>query len=62
MATGDRPLALVTGASDGIGDELSRQLAAHGDGLVVCAEDPVLPEAAKAQLHRHPAEPGSAKK
>lgn len=34
-----RPLAAVTGASSGIGYELSLQFAQHGHDLVVCAED-----------------------
>jgi uncharacterized protein len=34
-----RPLALVTGASSGIGFELAKQFASHGFDLVVAAED-----------------------
>ena len=34
-----RPLALVTGASSGIGLELAKQFAVHGFDLVVNAED-----------------------
>ncbi len=34
-----RPLAVVTGASSGIGFELARQFAEHGYDLVVAAED-----------------------
>jgi uncharacterized protein len=37
--TSDRPLAVVTGASSGIGLELARQFAEHGFDLVVAAED-----------------------
>ena len=40
--SGSRPLALVTGASSGIGLELARQFAGHGHDLVVTAEDPAL--------------------
>jgi short-subunit dehydrogenase len=35
----DRPLALVTGASSGIGLELAKQFAQHGYDLIVTAED-----------------------
>ena len=40
------PLAVVTGASSGIGLELAKQFAEHGFDLVVCAEDDGLSEAA----------------
>lgn len=38
--TTTRPLAVVTGASSGIGLELARQFAEHGFDLVIAAEDP----------------------
>ena len=44
-----RPLALVTGASSGIGLELARQFAQHGFDLVVCADHEAI-EAAAADL------------
>jgi uncharacterized protein len=44
-----RPLALVTGASTGIGLELAKQFAQHGFDLVVAAENPEIEQAA-AQL------------
>jgi uncharacterized protein len=47
--TPTRPLALVTGASSGIGLELARQFAEHGFDLVVAAEDDEL-DAAAGQL------------
>jgi short-subunit dehydrogenase len=37
--TSNRPLALVTGASSGIGRELAKQFAGNGFDLVVAAED-----------------------
>ncbi|MBV9818405.1 MAG: SDR family NAD(P)-dependent oxidoreductase [Solirubrobacterales bacterium] len=46
-----RPLALVTGASSGIGFELARQFAAGGFDLVIAAEDDELTAAAE-QLRR----------
>ncbi|MGY1704915.1 SDR family NAD(P)-dependent oxidoreductase [Geodermatophilus sp. SYSU D00697] len=45
--TGPRPLALVTGASSGIGLELARQFAGAGFDLVVNAEDAELTPAAE---------------
>ena len=42
----DRPLAVVTGASSGIGLELARQFAEHGYDLVIAAEDPGITRAA----------------
>jgi len=42
-----RPLALVTGASSGIGLELARQFAENGFDLVITAEDAGLPAAAE---------------
>jgi short-subunit dehydrogenase len=38
-ATADRPLALVTGASSGIGFELAKQFADNGFDLIIAAED-----------------------
>ena len=49
MSDRARPLALVTGASSGIGLELAKQFAEHGYDLVVAAEDAELDHAA-AQL------------
>ncbi|MFC7995014.1 SDR family NAD(P)-dependent oxidoreductase [Streptomyces rochei] len=46
-AGGGRPLALITGASSGIGYELARLFAEHGHGLVVNAEDERLEHAAR---------------
>lgn len=43
-----RPLAVVTGASDGIGYELAVQFAENGFDLLVCAEDRGIAEAAQA--------------
>ena len=47
MALGSRPLALVTGASSGIGLELAKQFAENGFDLVVNAEDAGLAPAAQ---------------
>ncbi|MEI9963816.1 MAG: SDR family NAD(P)-dependent oxidoreductase [Caulobacteraceae bacterium] len=48
MATDLRPLAVVTGASSGIGYELAKQFAEHGFDLVLAADMPELSEAAQA--------------
>ncbi len=42
-----KPLAVVTGASSGIGYELAKQFAEHGFDLVVTAEDPGIEAAAQ---------------
>src|SRR3978361_1134079 len=47
-----RPLALVTGASSGIGLELARQFAEHGFDLLICAEDEAI-ESARTDLAQH---------
>ena len=47
--TSTRPLALVTGASSGIGLELAKQFAEHDFDLLICAEDAGI-EAAAAEL------------
>ncbi len=45
MAQGTRPLALVTGASTGIGYELAKICAQNGFDLVVAADEPKIEEA-----------------
>ncbi|MGX6449450.1 SDR family NAD(P)-dependent oxidoreductase [Patulibacter sp. S7RM1-6] len=46
MTPQDRPLAVVTGASQGIGLELARQFARHGHDLLLCARGDELKQAA----------------
>jgi short-subunit dehydrogenase len=43
----DRPLAVVTGASSGIGRELARCCAGHGFDLVIAADQPEIAQAAQ---------------
>lgn len=50
--TGRRPLAVVTGASTGIGLELARQCAEHGLDLIIAADEAEVNAAAE-QLRRH---------
>lgn len=50
--THTRPLAVVTGASSGIGMELARQFADHGFDLIVAADGDAVGPAA-AELERH---------
>jgi NAD(P)-dependent dehydrogenase (short-subunit alcohol dehydrogenase family) len=47
-STFDRPLAVITCASSGIGLELARQFAEHGFDLLIAAEDPGIQDAAAA--------------
>ncbi|HLH97170.1 MAG TPA: SDR family NAD(P)-dependent oxidoreductase [Xanthobacteraceae bacterium] len=51
MPDGARELAVVTGASTGIGFELARQCAAHGFELLIAADEPEI-EAAAEKLGR----------
>ncbi|GAA2038171.1 SDR family NAD(P)-dependent oxidoreductase [Terrabacter terrae] len=46
--TSPAPLAVVTGASSGIGLQLAAELARRGHDLVVCADEPAITDAADA--------------
>jgi uncharacterized protein len=46
MTSDSRPLAIVTGASSGIGYELARQCAENGFDLLVVADEPAITDAA----------------
>jgi uncharacterized protein len=48
MASTTRPLAMVTGASSGIGFELAKRCAEEGFDLLIAADDPAIDEAAHA--------------
>jgi uncharacterized protein len=48
MSGETRPLALVTGASTGIGRSLAREFAEHGYDLVIAADDDAIHDAAEA--------------
>src|SRR3954453_14877499 len=47
MATSTRPLAIVTGASAGIGYELAKQCVQHGYDLLIAADEPKIQQAAQ---------------
>ncbi|MFN7131322.1 MAG: SDR family NAD(P)-dependent oxidoreductase [Myxococcales bacterium] len=51
MANTERPLAVVTGASTGIGFELAKQFAENGFDLLVTADEPAI-EQARAELQK----------
>ena len=53
MNSGSRPLALVTGASGGIGADLARELARHGHDLVLAARGVAAMEELATELRGH---------
>lgn len=44
--TSSRPLAVITGASSGIGYELARECVRHGFDLIIAADEPAVQAAA----------------
>lgn len=46
-SSSNRPLAVVTGASRGIGLELAKQFAQHGFDLLICSDSPDINDAAE---------------
>ncbi|MDB4942044.1 MAG: Oxidoreductase [Labilithrix sp.] len=53
MATSARPLAVVTGASTGIGLELAKECAAHGYDLIMAADEALITESAALVAQQH---------
>ena len=43
----DRPLAIISGASEGIGYELAKEFAKHGYDLIIVSENPAIVETAQ---------------
>src|ERR1051326_1015720 len=53
MNESSRPLAVVTGASTGIGYELARQFAQHGYDLLICSDQKIIEDAERALSEFH---------